>query len=56
MIGSKLSIGMQDNMELTPENGNTMNIQAETEGDEKNKDCIYVGNEMHRAVWARGVM
>jgi len=43
-------------MELTPENGNIANTQAETKGDEKNKDCIYVGNEMHRAVWARGVM
>ena len=56
VIGSKLKMGMWDDMELTPENGNTVNTQAETKGDGKNKDCICVGNEMHRAVWARGVM
>jgi len=48
-------MGTQDDMELTPKNGNTANTQAKTEGDGKNKDCICVGNEMHGAVRARGV-
>jgi len=40
-------------MELAPENGNT---QAETEGDGNNRDCVYMGNEMHGTAWGRGVM
>ncbi len=55
VIGSKSKMGMWDDMELTPENGNTANTQAETEGDGKNKDCICVGNEMHGVAQARGV-
>ena len=55
VIGSKSSMGTWDDMEPTPENGNTVNTQAKTEGDGKNKDCICVGNEMHGAVRARGV-